>query len=113
MNDTRKASPKDRERGRELSRKRKSLGITQAEIADRIGVSTQQYGKYERGENRMSVERYEAILAYFSASPGAANGLREARQAEFETPITKAALQKSLDQMRATLDLWQRYLDRM
>ena len=110
--DVRKPGPKDRERGRLLSRRRKSLGLSQAVVAAGIGVSTQQYGEYERGENRMSVERYEAICAGLDAME-AGRGFQEAPAAAFEAPVSKAALQRGIDQMRVTLDMWQRYLDRM
>jgi DNA-binding XRE family transcriptional regulator len=55
MKNPRKPSAEDRQHGRELSRRRKALGLSQSEVATFLGVSTQQYGKYERGENRISV----------------------------------------------------------
>ncbi|MGE0281580.1 MAG: helix-turn-helix domain-containing protein [Rhizobiaceae bacterium] len=120
MTNPRKPSAEDRQHGRELARRRKSLGLSQGEVAAFLEVSTQQYGKYERGENRMSVARFEAIERFLSEKEGGGDGLREAPQATFEAPITKSGLQKSIEQMRknlqqinATLDLWQRYLDRL
>jgi len=120
MKNPRKPSATDREHGRDLSRRRKSLGLSQSEVAAFLGVSTQQYGKYERGENRMSVARYEAIERFLGEAERRADGLQEPPQVSFEAPITKTTLQKSIEQMKsrlqemdATVDLWQRYLDRL
>lgn len=120
MTNPRKPSAEDRQHGRELSRRRKALGLSQGDVATFLDISTQQYGKYERGENRMSVARFEVIERFLSQKEGHANGLAEAPQAAFEAPITKSGLQKSIEQMRkslqqmeATLDMWQRYLDRL
>lgn len=110
MSSPRKPSIHDRERGRQLARMRKGLGLSQAEVAAVLGVSTQQYGKYERGENRLTASRYEALERYFRDT---AAGLSESAQARYQAPTTKSALQKSLDQIRAAVDLLQRHLDRL
>ena len=114
MTDARKPNSKDRERGRELAQLRKDRRLTQAAVAERIGVSTQQYGKYERGENRLSVDRYDAILKCLDdLKPGLATGLGEKSQANFDAPISKSALQKRVDEMQAALKLFQRHLDQL
>lgn len=110
MTDPRKPSAYDRERGRQLARKRKELGVSQAEVATFLGVSTQQYGKYERGENRITASRDEMLEQYFKDR---ASGLAEPAQARYQAPITKSALQKSLDQIRVAVELLQRHLDRL
>ena len=43
--------------GKALRRLRSEAGLTQADLAHRIGVSFQQVQKYESGLNRMSVNR--------------------------------------------------------
>jgi transcriptional regulator with XRE-family HTH domain len=58
--------------GRKIREIRKSLGMSQMELAEKIGVSFQQIQKYEKGINRISVERLQQIanalgfpLSYF------------------------------------------------
>lgn len=113
MHNQRTPGPLDKERGRDIRRLRKSLGVSQADVAARIGVATQQYGKYERGDNRMSVARYETILSFLNGLSGQISGLSETSKAAIEAPVSKLTLQKSLDEMQATLNLWQRFLDQM
>ncbi|WP_422824305.1 helix-turn-helix domain-containing protein [Xenorhabdus siamensis] len=47
--------------GKRIQMKRKELGITAAELADRIGVSHQQLSRYERGTNRISLEQLVVV----------------------------------------------------
>jgi transcriptional regulator with XRE-family HTH domain len=118
MTNPRKPSPEDRQHGRELSRRRKSLGLSQAEVAAFLGVSTQQYGKYERGENRMSVARFEVIERFLSQKEGSPDGMRETPQTAFQAPVSKATAQKHYDrivkgmrEIEADLAIVQRFLD--
>ncbi|WP_442316484.1 helix-turn-helix domain-containing protein [Xenorhabdus anantnagensis] len=41
--------------------KRREIGVTAVELADKIGVSHQQLSRYERGTNRISLEHLVAI----------------------------------------------------
>jgi transcriptional regulator with XRE-family HTH domain len=118
MTNPRKPSAEDRQHGRELSRRRKALGLSQGEVAVFLGISTQQYGKYERGENRMSVARFEVIERFLSQKEGNADGLQEAPQAAFQPPVSKATAQKHYDrivkgmrEIEADLAIVQRFLD--
>jgi len=118
MKNPRKPSAEDRQHGRDLSRRRKALGLSQGEVATFLGVSTQQFGKYERGENRMSVARYEVIERFLRQKEGNADGLQEAPQAVFEAPVSKAMAQKhhdrvvkALREIEADLAVVQRFLD--
>jgi transcriptional regulator with XRE-family HTH domain len=47
--------------GKRIQMKRRELGITAAELADRIGVSHQQLSRYERGTNRISLEQLVVV----------------------------------------------------
>ena len=47
--------------GAEIKRMRKALGISQMKLAEEIGVSFQQIQKYEKGTNKISVERIQQI----------------------------------------------------
>lgn len=47
-----------------LRRRRRLLGLTQAQLAERIGIKAQQVQKYECGENRITAARlYELAQA--------------------------------------------------
>lgn len=50
-----------KEIGAEIKRIRKSFGISQMRLAERVGVSFQQIQKYERGVNKISVEMIQRI----------------------------------------------------
>ena len=43
--------------GKRLKEERNKLGLYQSDIAERCGVSREQWGKYERGENKPSSEK--------------------------------------------------------
>ena len=47
----------DRHIGQRIRRRRKMLGLTQTQVAQRIGVQFQQLQKYETGMNRVSGSR--------------------------------------------------------
>jgi len=47
--------------GIEIRRIREARGISQMELAEQVGVSFQQIQKYEKGVNRISVERVQQI----------------------------------------------------
>ena len=43
--------------GQNLKKIRKSMGVSQSELADKIGITFQQIQKYEKGVNRLAVSR--------------------------------------------------------
>lgn len=47
--------------GEKIRNIRKSLGVSQIELAERIGVSFQQIQKYEKGDTRITVFRLQQI----------------------------------------------------
>ncbi|CDL81392.1 helix-turn-helix domain-containing protein [Xenorhabdus szentirmaii] len=47
--------------GKRIQKKRKEIGVTAAELADRIGVSHQQLSRYERGSSKISLEHLVSI----------------------------------------------------
>ena len=55
--------------GRQIRRRRHALGITQAVLADAIGVRFQQVQKYESGLNKLSASRLWAVAAALGVSP--------------------------------------------
>ena len=56
--------------GARMRLRRKSLGISQGVLSDRVGVSFQQIQKYERGANRVSGSMLVAIAAALDTSVG-------------------------------------------
>ncbi|MGY6531936.1 helix-turn-helix domain-containing protein [Glycocaulis sp.] len=54
----------DRHVGERLRRRRRLMGLTQKELAERVGIRFQQIHKYETGINRMTASRlYELARA--------------------------------------------------
>jgi transcriptional regulator with XRE-family HTH domain len=47
--------------GIEIKERRKALGISQMKLASEVGISFQQIQKYEKGVNKISVERIQQI----------------------------------------------------
>ena len=47
--------------GQKIKQIRKSWGLSQSELAERIGISFQQIQKYEKGSTRISVMRLQQI----------------------------------------------------
>jgi transcriptional regulator with XRE-family HTH domain len=60
----------DRYVGRQIRERRIVRGLTQAEIADRIGITLQQLSKYERGINRLSAGRLWALARALGVEVG-------------------------------------------
>lgn len=52
---------KDRTTGQIIRDIRKTLGLTQMQLAEKIGLSYQQVQKYEKGIDRVSVERLKQM----------------------------------------------------
>lgn len=51
----------DKKIGEKIKALRKAVGISQIELAERIGISFQQIQKYEKGTSRISVLRLQQI----------------------------------------------------
>ena len=64
----RKSGPLDAMLGARLRTLRVSRGISQAVLAEKIGVSFQQVQKYERGANRVGANRLVQIAAVLDVS---------------------------------------------
>ena len=55
--------------GRRLKMKRKEMGYSQSQLADRIGVSIQQLQKYESGDNSIAASRLHIICVILNIEP--------------------------------------------
>lgn len=92
----------DRHMGERLRRRRRLLGLTQKELADRVGIRFQQIHKYETGINRMSASRlYEIAEALGAPVEHFYDGLKRHGEAP--------DLQADLLSRRETLELVRAY----
>lgn len=101
---SRKPDKRDRQWGAGLARLRKSKGFTQAQVAEFLGISTQQLGKYERGESRMTIGRYRELTRLLAGEEATTAGFSEANvpyEARAELIIE---LQRYLTQVRNDVD---------
>lgn len=65
---TRKSGPLDAMVGARISMLRISRGMSQAMLAERIGVTFQQMQKYERGANRVGANRLSQVASVLGVS---------------------------------------------
>ena len=78
--------PVDVHVGRQLRLLRKAAGLSQAALADRLGVTPQQVQKYERGGNRISASKlYDAAVTLGAPVAVLFRGLPSA-ESDAETP---------------------------
>jgi transcriptional regulator with XRE-family HTH domain len=68
---TRKSAPLDVMVGARISLLRANRGMSQATLAERIGVTFQQLQKYERGASRVGASRLSQIASVLGVSVGA------------------------------------------
>jgi transcriptional regulator with XRE-family HTH domain len=66
MQAKRRSSQAEKEVSRRIRMRRMQLRISQAELANELGVSFQQVQKYEYGANRISAGRLQQIAEYFN-----------------------------------------------
>jgi transcriptional regulator with XRE-family HTH domain len=97
MTTSRKPDESDKAKGRELAQLRKAAGMSQERLAIKLGVSAKQLGKYERGQNRIPIGRYETALKILRVQRPATGGFAES-QAPYDGPNPeKDALLLALD----------------
>lgn len=70
LDDAMGPDPVDIAIGARMRLRRKTMGISQGALAERIGVSFQQVQKYERGANRVSGSTLVAVAAALETSVG-------------------------------------------
>ena len=85
----------DVEVGQRIRIQRLAAGLSQSELADRIGVTFQQVQKYEKGMNRVGAGRLTKIARVLSVPIGSFfDGREEIEQVElqgFESPLAAMA----------------------
>lgn len=86
MKTYRKPDEQDKAKGRELARLRKAAGLSQEQLAARLGISTKQLGKYERGQSRMTAVRYDEAMRVIRQHAGTKDGFAEEQAPYGEMP---------------------------
>ncbi len=94
---------------------RTEFGLSQTDLADRIGVSFQQVQKYETGKNKVSLNRLCQIATVFKTDPSSLlKGIE--KQAESRKTSTKQGINSLLpvmnDEERRVLKLFRRIKSR-
>ncbi|MBR7082561.1 MAG: helix-turn-helix transcriptional regulator [Clostridia bacterium] len=72
----------DTDLGKEITAKRKEKRLTQADIAERLGVSVQAVSKWERGLSKPSGEKYSELVDFLGLNV-------ELPQTEKKNPLLK------------------------
>jgi transcriptional regulator with XRE-family HTH domain len=73
--------------GARIRMRRKSMGLSQTQLADSVGITFQQLQKYERGTNRVSASKLygmavtlqAAVAWFFEGMPPEADGVGDQR----------------------------------
>ncbi len=68
-----RASSIDRHVGARVRTRRTALDMSQDDVAQKLGVTYQQFQKYEAGINRISASRLQQISAGLASSGGSAS----------------------------------------
>src|SRR3712207_7041858 len=63
VTNARRTTPVDRLVGARMRLRRQSLGMSQTELGEKIGVTFQQIQKYELGANRVGASRLASVAA--------------------------------------------------
>lgn len=84
---TRKSGPLDAVVGARIRMLRVDRGISQAVLAERIGVTFQQVQRYERGATRVGASRLARIAAVLDVSVGAFFESSQPRSPGLKSPI--------------------------
>ena len=85
--------------------RRKSLNLTQAALAARIGVTFQQVQKYERGANRVSGSTLVAVARALDTSVGWLVGEEAAGGGEAEALLQSLAAAGALELLQAFAEI--------
>jgi transcriptional regulator with XRE-family HTH domain len=78
----------DKQVGNRVRMQRMMLGITQQRLAAGIGITFQQVQKYEKGTNRISASRLQAIARILKVSPAFLFGENDAANNRSGTSAT-------------------------
>jgi transcriptional regulator with XRE-family HTH domain len=101
--DSKNPTKVDRHVSRRLGERRIELGVTQEALAGRLGVSAQQFQKYENGTNRISAGRlFQLAVALDTSIPYFFEGLQSVSRALMRGLSEEAAAFEGPDDVEAT-----------
>jgi len=98
---TRKTGPLDAMVGARISMLRVNRGMSQAMLAERIGVTFQQVRKYERGADRVGARRLSQIASVLGVSVGELFESSEAASPGLNSPLRLLAEPGALRVLKA------------
>lgn len=109
----RRANPVDVHVGGRIAHRRRSLGLSQSDLGQALGLTFQQIQKYERGVNRVSASRLALIAAALQAHPAEffsdtgttddGDALTKLRRIHDGMPLAEAYLSMQPDQRAALM----------
>lgn len=105
LDDASGPDPIDMAIGARIRLRRKSLNLTQAALAARIGVTFQQVQKYERGANRVSGSTLVAVAQALDTSVGWLVGEEGAGDGEAEALLQSLVAPGALELLQAFADI--------
>jgi transcriptional regulator with XRE-family HTH domain len=108
---SRKPDDSDKARGRELAQLRKAAGMSQEQLASQLGISARQLSKYELGQNKISISRYEEALRILRRQKHAIAGFAESQASYGEPKPVRDALLLSLGLLQNDLDSWRNQMN--
>ena len=106
----RKPTEFERKEALRLLRLRREARISQGWLAERLGISSQQWSKGERGENRIPLERFQTaeriLLGALGRHDAATAGFGESPQAGYaaQNPATFGDIVEEIEAARQALD---------
>jgi len=98
---TRKSGPLDAMVGARIRMFRINRGISQAVLAERIGVTFQQVQKYEKGANRVGASRLSQIASVLGISVGELFDTSENGSVDLNSPVRLLAEPGALRVLKA------------
>ena len=112
MTTSRKPDIHDQKSGRELAQLRKAFGFSQERLAEQLGISVRQYRKYERGQSRIPLVRFETAMQILREHPNFPGGFAEVQAPYSVSPVGKDFLLKKLrglqDEVKLSIDVVER-----
>jgi transcriptional regulator with XRE-family HTH domain len=69
MRNKKSGNPIDKEVGAKVRLQRLTLGLSQTDLADGLGLTFQQVQKYEKGTNRIAASRLQQIASILKVEP--------------------------------------------
>lgn len=104
----RKPTIEDIEAGAVLKSIREAAGVSQEEVAAHLGMTQQNYWKYESGAQRMGKSVYDKVMAFCVATLTAkmgtsSSGFSEMSQEVYAAPGREQKMRKAIEEMKEAI----------